>query len=85
MPDDETALEVKRRTETDFTLTGQFSNDYFRQMLAADKEKSEMPFWCKTKQSPYAPDKVFSTCRQGAGSGRGWIQLHHGQPDSKAR
>jgi hypothetical protein len=30
LPDDETALEVKRRTETDFTLTGQFSNDYFR-------------------------------------------------------
>ncbi|WP_367870595.1 hypothetical protein [Luteolibacter sp. Populi] len=60
-PDDETAEEVKRRTKTDFKLTGQFSNDYFRQMLAGAGGKSEKPFWCKTAQSPKNADDNFST------------------------
>ena len=28
-----------------------------------------MPFWCKTKQSPYAPDKVFSTASKALEAG----------------
>jgi len=60
-PDDETALEVKRRTNTDFTLTGPYSNDYFRQMLPGGGGKSERPFWCKTAQSPKKADDDFRT------------------------
>ncbi len=60
-PDDETALDVKLRTGTDFTLTGQYSNDYFRQLLATSHEKSEKPFWSKTAQSPKKPDDDFRT------------------------
>ncbi|WP_035609899.1 hypothetical protein [Haloferula sp. BvORR071] len=52
LPDDKTALEVKQRNKTDFTLTGQYSNDYFRQLLVGGGGKSEKPFWCKTAQSP---------------------------------
>ncbi len=52
-PDDETAVEVKRKTGTDLApLSGQYSNDYFRQLLAGGGGKSEKPFWCKTAQSP---------------------------------
>lgn len=60
-PDDETALEVKRRTKTDFTLTGQYSNDYFRQMLTGEGGKSEKPFWAKSPQSPKKADDNFSS------------------------
>lgn len=60
-PDDETVLEVKRRTTTGFTLSGEYSNDYFRQLLASGSDKSEKPFWCKTPQSPRKPDDDFST------------------------
>jgi len=60
-PDDETALEVKRVTKTPFTLTGPYSNDYFRQMLAGGSGKSEMPFWCKTPQTLRKTDDDFST------------------------
>ncbi|WP_035609895.1 type II secretion system protein GspG [Haloferula sp. BvORR071] len=60
-PDDETALEVKRQTSTDFTLTGEYSNDYFRQILTCSWGKSEKPFWSKTAQSPRKPDDDFST------------------------
>ncbi len=57
--DDETALEVKK-VNSELTLTGQYSNDYFRQMLAGGGGKSEKPFWCKTTQSPKKPDDIFS-------------------------
>lgn len=60
-PDDGTALEVKKTTKTPFTLTGQYSNDYFRQMLAGGGGKSEKPFWCRTAQSPKRCDDDFST------------------------
>lgn len=60
-PDDETAREVKRATRTSFTLTGQFSNDYFRQMLVGPGGRSETLFWCKTPQSPERPDNNFAT------------------------
>ena len=59
-PDNETALEVKRRTNTDLNFTGQYSNDYFRQLLAGGGGKSEKPFWCKTPMSPKKADDNFS-------------------------
>ena len=57
-PDDQTANEVRKRTHTELKLTGEFSNDYFRQLLAAGL-KSEKPFWCKTSFSPKKPDDAF--------------------------
>lgn len=68
-PDDETAKEVKNRTHTDFSLTGPYSNDYFRQMLTDDGGKSEKPFWCKTAQSPKKPDDNFSTAAKALQAG----------------
>jgi type II secretory pathway pseudopilin PulG len=59
-PDDTTANEVRKRTQTDFKLTGEFSNDYFRQLIARGL-KSEKPFWCKTSFSPEKPDDNFKT------------------------
>jgi type II secretory pathway pseudopilin PulG len=65
-PDNQTALDVTDATKTDFTLSGQYSNDYFRQLLVAraakdPKGKHEEIFWCKTPQSPMKPDNDFST------------------------
>ncbi len=62
-PDDATALEVKRRTNTDLTpLTGPYSNDYFRQLLAGGGGKSEKPFWCRApKHAKKKADDNFST------------------------
>ncbi|MCW1913428.1 hypothetical protein OJ996_07580 [Luteolibacter sp. GHJ8] len=57
-PDDQTANEVRKRTHTELKLTGEFSNDYFRQLLAAGL-KSEKPFWCLTSFSPKKPDDKF--------------------------
>jgi hypothetical protein len=68
-PDDETALEVKRRTKTDFILTGKYSNDYFRQMLAGGSGKSERPFWCNTPLSPQKADDNFSTAAKALEAG----------------
>jgi type II secretory pathway pseudopilin PulG len=68
-PDDKTALEVKRKTKTDFTLTGQYSNDYFRQMLLGGGGKSEKPFWCKTALSPKKADDNFSTAAKALEAG----------------
>ncbi len=69
-PDDKTALEVKQVTKTDFTLTGQYSNDYFRQMLADRKpDKSEKPFWAKSPQSPKKSDDNFSTAARALAAG----------------
>lgn len=68
-PDDSTASDVKRATNTPYTLSGQFSNDYFRQLLAGGGGKSEEPFWCKTPQSPKKCDNDFSTPDEALGPG----------------
>ena len=60
-PDNETAQDVKDATGTELTFGGNFSNDYFRQMLAGGGGKSEKPFWCKTLQSPKKADDEFKT------------------------
>ena len=59
-PDDATAIEVRKKTGTDFKLSGEFSNDYFRQLIAVGL-KSEKPFWCKTSFSPRKPDDNFKS------------------------
>lgn len=63
-PDDKTALDViKRNPDTEMKLRGDFSNDYFRQLLVNGLRsglKSEKPFWCKTSLSPKKPDDVFN-------------------------
>ena len=69
-PDNETAQDVKEVTKTDFILSGQYSNDYFRQMLADRKpDRSEKPFWCKTSQSPKKADDDFSTAAKALAAG----------------
>lgn len=68
-PDDQTALDVKDATKTDFVLSGQYSNDYFRQMMVGKGHKSELPFWCKTPLSPTKPDEDFSTAATALAAG----------------
>ena len=58
-PDNNTQEDVKEATGTSLTFGGQFSNDYFRQLIAYGL-KSEKPFWCKTSFSPKKPDDVFN-------------------------
>jgi type II secretory pathway pseudopilin PulG len=67
-PDDATAIEVRKRTGTDFKLSGEFSNDYFRQLIARGL-KSEKPFWCKTSFSPKKPDDNFKSAAKALEAG----------------
>jgi hypothetical protein len=57
-PDQETAKVVNVQTKTDLKLDGDFSNDYFRQLIAAGVVKSEDPFFAKTPYSRYAPNNI---------------------------
>jgi len=57
-PDNNTAEDVKEATGTALTFGGNFSNDYFRQLIAVGL-KSEKPFWCKTSFSTKKPDDVY--------------------------
>ena len=58
LPDHETAKAVNVQTKTDLKLDGDFSNDYFRQLIAAGVVKSEDPFFAKTPYSRYAPNNI---------------------------
>ncbi|TAE75462.1 MAG: type II secretion system protein [Verrucomicrobia bacterium] len=58
-PDNNTAEDVKEATGTSLSFGGTFSNDYFRQLIAAGG-KSEKIFWCKTPYTPKKPDDVIS-------------------------
>jgi hypothetical protein len=81
-PDDRTAPEVVKKTKTLHQLTGDFSNDYFRQLIAVGL-KSEKPFWCKTSLSPDKPDDDSSPgkCLQAGEVGYSYIMATptHGQ------
>lgn len=73
-PDDQTAQDVTDATKTDFILRGQYSNDYFRQLLVNSawkdrKYKHEDIFWCKTPQSPKKPDNDFTTSARALAAG----------------
>jgi hypothetical protein len=54
-PDDTTALKIPEKQCAGYKLTGDHSNDYFRQLIVVGL-KSELPFWCKTSFSPKKPD-----------------------------
>ncbi len=59
-PDNNTAEDVKEMTGTELSFNGNFSNDYFRQLIATGL-KSEKPFWCKSSFSPKKPDDIFNS------------------------
>lgn len=50
------ATEALVLNEAGYTLGTTASNDYFRQLLAADLSQSEAMFFAKTKRSPRKPD-----------------------------
>ncbi len=58
-PDRETAKQVTENTGSPLNLSGDTSNDYFRQLLAAGVAKSEDPFYSKTPYSTKKPDNNF--------------------------
>ncbi len=58
-PNASTAAEVKENTETTLPLGAKFSNDIFRQLIAAEVCQSEAMFYAKIPGSK-KPDNVFS-------------------------
>ena len=58
-PDDATAQIMRERTASPLKLKGEFSNDYFRQLIAAGVAKSEDPFYSQSSYSPRKPDNQF--------------------------
>lgn len=62
-PDQTTAETVRTNTETKLTLGTANSNDYFRQLIAAEVCQSEAMFYAKTSFTK-KPDNVFSTAEK---------------------
>jgi hypothetical protein len=58
-PDDSTAGLVREATSTSLKLGSSTSNDYFRQLIAAEIMQTEIPFYAKTTSSR-RPDNMFS-------------------------
>lgn len=56
-PDKSTATDVENATGTDLNLSGDTSNDYFRQLIAYGVQSEDI-FYCKAA-STKKPDKVF--------------------------
>lgn len=56
-PDNNTLTTVKENTGTDLSLQGNYSNDYFRQLLA-NGLKSEKMFYCKTPYTKKGDDNM---------------------------
>ncbi len=67
-PDSTTAPTVKENTGSVLTLDGNSSNDYFRQLMAAEIAQSESMFYCKTGFSK-KPDNVFNTAANALAEG----------------
>jgi prepilin-type N-terminal cleavage/methylation domain-containing protein len=67
-PDSTTATTVKENTETQLTLGTANSNDYFRQLIAAEVCQSEAMFYCKTAFSK-KPDNIYNTSEKALASG----------------
>jgi prepilin-type N-terminal cleavage/methylation domain-containing protein len=67
-PDASTGATVKTNTETKLELSGNTSNDYFRQLIAADIAQAETMFYCKTAFSK-KPDTVMNTSETALGKG----------------
>ena len=74
-PDSTTAPTVTENTGSQLQLTGNTSNDYFRQLIAAEISQSEAMFYAKTAFSK-KPDNVFNstaTALQAGEVGYGYI------------
>ncbi|RYG73674.1 hypothetical protein EON80_03095 [bacterium] len=56
-PDNTTIADVQSRTRTTLTLGTSYSNDYFRQLIAAGN-KSERIFWAPIPATPRKPNDV---------------------------
>jgi prepilin-type N-terminal cleavage/methylation domain-containing protein len=67
-PDSTTATTVKENTETQLTLGTSNSNDFFRQLIAAEICNSEGMFYAKTGFSK-KPDNVFNTSEKALAKG----------------
>ena len=61
-PDQTTATEVRNATETVLSLGTANSNDYFRQLIAAEVCQSEAMFYAKSAYTK-KPDNVFNTAQ----------------------
>jgi len=59
-PDDNTVDQVTDNTETELTFAGGKSNDFFRQLIAAEIAQSEAMFYAKTLHTK-KPDNVYGT------------------------
>lgn len=58
-PDEESSIAVEHITgRTNWILKGEFSNDFYRQLLATHDAKSEYIFYVKTDITPNYPDNV---------------------------
>ena len=55
-PDASTIADVQSKTHTTLSLGTSTSNDYFRQLIAAETAKSETIFWAKTPATPRKPN-----------------------------
>ncbi|WP_200270723.1 type II secretion system protein [Luteolibacter pohnpeiensis] len=59
-PDKETAVVVADSTGSTMDTSGDTSNDYFRQLIAAKVTESEVMFYAKTPYTPRKPDDDIS-------------------------
>jgi len=57
-PDASTIADVQSKTHTTLSLGTSTSNDYFRQLIAADIVKIEKLFWTKTPSTPRKPNET---------------------------
>lgn len=78
-PDASTAETVKENTETDLTLEGNTSNDFFRQLIAADMAQAETMFYCKTAYTK-KPDNIYNSSQKALTQGEvGFGYLMNGE------
>jgi len=57
-PDASTIADVQSNTHTTLALGTSTSNDFFRQLIAADIAKDERIFWAKTPATPRPPNCI---------------------------
>ena len=67
-PDNTTATQVVANTGTTLTFAGGKSNDFFRQLIAAEISQSEAMFYAKTNYTK-KPDNVYNTQTTALGAG----------------
>jgi len=60
-PDAATIADVQSRAHTTLALGTATSNDYFRQLIAAETVKNETIFWAKTPATPRKPNNILGT------------------------